>query len=126
MWHDFGSSTSTPRYEGGQACTGIGGYMDYTVNGTPSRWSPCSVGDFTRYYQAVVAARPNDNYRPVGWCLKEAPAPATTTATTTTVATTTASAACVATCLSGWTASDTPACVKSAMCAESCGKGTCT
>ena len=32
MLHDFGAATSDPRFtRDGQACTGIGGYMDYVA-----------------------------------------------------------------------------------------------
>ena len=57
MDHDFGvngprfSSTSKP-------CTSIGGYMDYLAN--PNKWSPCSVDDFTAYFNSVNP-----------WCLTE-------------------------------------------------------
>ena len=52
MQHDFGATTSDPRFSSqNEACTGIGGYMDYQPN--PSRWSPCSVEDFTGYFESV-------------------------------------------------------------------------
>ena len=52
MYHDFGASTSTHRYDSnGNDCTGIGGYMDYVSN--PNKWSTCSVEDYTTYYNRV-------------------------------------------------------------------------
>ena len=59
MDHDFGDSTTDKRFSSkGEACTGIGGYMDYVPS--PNKWSPCSVEDFTAYYNAVDS-----------WCLAE-------------------------------------------------------
>ena len=58
MLHDFGNSgTSDLKYDSnGVLCTGIGGYMDYRSN--PSKWSTCSVEDYTKYYNSVTP-----------WCL---------------------------------------------------------
>ena len=127
MLHDFnGGNTNSQRYEGGQLCTNVGGIMDYRSN--PYRWSACSVGDFTRYYNRVRNERPNDGYRPTyPFCLQAAEAATTTTTTTTTPETTTTiDASCIATCISSWTAADTPACVKTTLCTDSCAKGVCT
>jgi len=113
MYHDFGSSTSVPRYYNGQACTNIGGYMDYTTS--PTRWSPCSVGDFTNYYNYVNSRRPNDGVRPSSpFCLKES----TDTSTPTT--------GCKDKCVADWTATGTPDCVKNSACQVACDAGTCT
>ena len=58
MYHDFGASTSTNKYDSnGNLCTGIGGYMDYVSN--PNKWSTCSVEDYTTYYNSVNS-----------WCLE--------------------------------------------------------
>lgn len=82
MRHDFGSSTSVPRYSStGEACSGIGGYMDYTSN--PFRWSPCSVEDFRNF---VAEKFPVDSF-----CLKELTGNDSTTAAPTTPSTTSAS-----------------------------------
>ena len=127
MLHDFnGGNTNSQRYEGGQLCTNVGGIMDYRSN--PYRWSACSVGDFTRYYNRVRNERPNDGYRPTyPFCLQAAEAATTTTTTTTTPETTTTiDASCIASCISSWTAADTPACVKTTLCTDSCAKGVCT
>ena len=58
MRHDFeifeteSETISVPRFSStGEACTGIGGYMDYQPN--PNRWSPCSVEDYTSYFESV-------------------------------------------------------------------------
>ena len=54
MSHDFRvvNNQQATRYDSkGQSCTGIGGYMDYASN--PSKWSTCSVEDYTRYYNSV-------------------------------------------------------------------------
>ena len=57
MRHDFGASKSDPRLSSqNEPCTGIGGYMDYQPN--PSVWSPCSVEDFTSYFNSLNS-----------WCL---------------------------------------------------------
>ena len=58
MDHDFGSGgTSDKRVSSkGEACTGVGGYMDYNDNhdgNGPNKWSPCSVEDLTNYYTSV-------------------------------------------------------------------------
>merc|ERR1740124_1466277 len=78
MEHDFGATTSTPRFSSqNEPCTGIGGYMDYQPN--PNRWSPCSVEDFTGYFEQVNP-----------WCLTPLTNdPTTTTVTTTSTSTTT-------------------------------------
>merc|ERR1711981_1189431 len=68
MYHDFGATTSTNKYDSnGNICTGIGGYMDYQPS--PNKWSTCSVEDFTRYYNSVNP-----------WCLEELTTTAATTA----------------------------------------------
>merc|ERR1712142_433340 len=52
MGHDFiGSPGNMRRSSRGEPCTNVGGYMDYLSS--PNRWSPCSVEDFTKYYNAV-------------------------------------------------------------------------
>jgi hypothetical protein len=127
MFHDFnGGNVNSARNEGGQPCTNVGGIMDYRSN--PNKWSPCSVGDFTRYYQAVAAARPNDGVRPSSpYCLVAADA--ATPTTTTAAPTTTPSAdavACVAKCVAEFTTADAPACVKHSACTDACSKGSCT
>lgn len=110
MFHDFNNDRSA-RYYNGQACTNIGGYMDYTR--TPTRWSPCSVADFTSYYSAVSASRPNDGVRPSSpFCLvasTSSPTPNT----------------CVADCVASWTGGSTT-CVKTDACTLACNAGTCT
>ena len=60
MYHDFGDGgTSDNRVSSkGESCTGVGGYMDYIPN--PNKWSPCSVEDFTNYFNLVEP-----------WCLTE-------------------------------------------------------
>jgi len=65
MRHDFGgtsdgfTNTNVKRYTSdGLLCTGIGGFMDYF--GKTTRWSPCSVEDFTDYYRRVR-----------NWCLAD-------------------------------------------------------
>jgi len=109
MFHDFNSDRSA-RYYGGQACTNVGGYMDYTTS--PTRWSPCSVGDFTSYYSAVSSAQPNDGVRPsYPFCLA-----ASTTAAPNT---------CVADCVAAWTGA-TSTCVKTDACTAACTAGACT
>ena len=110
MWHDFTGNRGA-KYENGQACTNIGGYMDYTIN--PTRWSPCSVGDFTRYYQAVAQYRPNDGSRPsYPFCLQESASSKSDT--------------CHSRCTSAWSA-DVPSCIsKDDACKSACEKGTCT
>merc|ERR1712038_1846177 len=69
MEHDFGATTSTNKYSStGELCTGVGGYMDYRSN--PTKWSACSVEDYTTYYNSISS-----------WCLT--PLTATTAAPTT-------------------------------------------
>jgi len=114
MFHDFTNSRGN-RYENGQLCTNVGGYMDYTQ--TPTKWSDCSVGDFTRYYNFVNSRRPNDGVRPSSpFCLQES----TDTGGNTPAQT------CVEKCVAEWTATGTPACVKTASCTTACTAGTCT
>merc|ERR1711863_45800 len=110
MYHDFTSSRGN-RYYNGQACTNIGGYMDYTTS--PTRWSPCSVGDFTSYYSYVNSNRPNDGVRPSSpFCLQESTTPATAAPDT-----------CVTTCVSAWTGAAST-CVKTHACTQACDAGT--
>jgi len=74
MKHDFNGSPSNKRYTdvGNQLCTGVDGYMDYYNE--PNKWSPCSVQDFTNYYNSVLTSQGE-------WCM---PLLTTTTTTTTT------------------------------------------
>ena len=51
MYHDFTNTGGNKFDSKGQACTGIGGYMDYVSN--PTKWSTCSVEDYTKYYNSV-------------------------------------------------------------------------
>jgi len=52
MSHDFNGSPSNPRTaDDGTPCSNQGGYMDYISN--PTRWSQCSLEDFTKYHNAV-------------------------------------------------------------------------
>jgi len=52
MRHDFVEQMSNPRTaDNGQACTNVGGYMDYRPN--PNKWSQCSIEDLTKYYNNV-------------------------------------------------------------------------
>ena len=89
--------------------------MDYTQ--TPTKWSDCSVGDFTRYYNFVNSRRPNDGVRPSSpFCLQES----TDTGGNTPAQT------CVEKCVAEWTATGTPTCVKTASCTTACTAGTCT
>ena len=61
MLHDFGRSTRDKRTaKNGDACTGVGGYMDYRPR--PKKWSQCSVDDFTSYYNRETSNGKN-------WCL---------------------------------------------------------
>ena len=55
MYHDFvNGNTDASRFSStGQACTRIGGYMDYSANGAQNKWSPCSVEDFENYFNSV-------------------------------------------------------------------------
>jgi len=56
MLHDFnGRPGNMRRSSRGEACTNVGGYMDYLSS--PNRWSPCSVEDFTNYYNLVRRSR---------------------------------------------------------------------
>lgn len=114
MFHDFSGSNKANRYENGELCTNIGGYMDYTT--TPNKWSPCSVGDFTRYHSAVSYYRPNDGHRPSHpFCLQESTEGGGST--------------CIEDCKSSWTGA-IPTCVtqdiKTSACTEACSQGTCS
>ena len=51
MYHDFTNEGGSKFDSKGQACTNIGGYMDYVSN--PTKWSTCSVEDYTKYYNSV-------------------------------------------------------------------------
>lgn len=113
MFHDFTRTPGSPRYEGSTLCTNVGGYMDYSTS--PTRWSACSVGDFTRYHSAVSSYRPNDGYRPTHpFCLKESEEGSDNT--------------CVETCKSSWSGGS-PACItdaiKTSACTEACSAGSC-
>jgi len=88
MKHDFGTEadgytdTRQERFtRSGEKCTKIEGFMDYY--GKTTKWSACSVQDFTDYYNSVRT-----------WCLPEFsggsnPAPVTTRRPTTTTRRTT-------------------------------------
>ena len=56
MQHDFHKDqfdNRNPRFDSkNNPCTGIGGYMDYY--GEETRFSTCSVEDFTKYYNNVI------------------------------------------------------------------------
>jgi len=109
MSHDF-TGNRWNRYEGGQACTNIGGYMDYTSS--PNKWSPCSVGDFTRYYSWVSRRGQSDGYRPARpFCLQESTEGGGS------------GTSCIQTCTNSWTGA-TPSCItddlKTAACTEAC------
>ena len=57
MAHDFGETKDEPRYSStSENCLNAKGYMSYDAN--PKIWSPCSVEDFTAYFQSVY-----------NWCL---------------------------------------------------------
>jgi len=65
MNHDFGTqndgytNTGVTRYSStNQKCSQVEGFMDYY--GKTTKWSPCSVEDFTTYYNSVRT-----------WCLPE-------------------------------------------------------
>ena len=54
MAHDFGETKNQPRYSSAippEDCLQSKGYMSYDSN--PKKWSPCSVEDFTAYFQSV-------------------------------------------------------------------------
>jgi len=113
MYHDFNGRPGSNRYYNGQLCTNIGGYMDYTR--TPTRWSPCSVGDFNRYHSWVGSNGGNDGVRPARpFCLKESDqvsAPGTS---------------CKDKCVAAWTEA-APSCIsKDTACTNACTAGTCT
>lgn len=113
MYHDFTNSRGN-KYENGELCTNIGGYMDYTTS--PTRWSACSVGDFNRYHSWVGSNGRSDGHRPARpFCLQESTETSPTPAQT-----------CVEKCVAEWTATGTPACVKTASCTTACTAGTCT
>ena len=55
MGHDFiGDDPDAKRFakKDKAPCTAVGGYMDYREN--PNKWSPCSVEDFTTYYNNIM------------------------------------------------------------------------
>ena len=61
MKHDFETwdpktNQKTIRYDSKrQSCANIGGLMDYASSF--SRWSPCSVEDFTKYYTTEISSK---------------------------------------------------------------------
>jgi len=85
MRHDFNGRPGNPRVSStGAACTNVGGFMDYLS--VQDKWSPCSVEDFTAYYNFVESRG--------GWCMPLAnsettPAPLPTTPAPSTPAPTT-------------------------------------
>jgi len=52
MDHDFNDDPKNPRLDSKKnPCSGVGGIMDYY--GQASRWSTCSVEDFTSYVNSM-------------------------------------------------------------------------
>merc|ERR1712049_2342 len=75
MANDFDQETQGPKESSkGEQCSGIGGYMDYTQN--PNKWSPCSVEDFTNYYNRIIDSQGS-------FCLAAATSPPVTPKPTT-------------------------------------------
>jgi len=72
MGHDFNQDGSDRFTDDNQACTNIGGYMDYVSN--PDKWSPCSVQDLEDLY--------NDEGGAAGFCLTPLTDDESTTAAT--------------------------------------------